>query len=331
MTLRRRGWAQLSMAALALAVVAGCNAGRPRAGQRHPEPERHQRRHRRRHDDAEFELARLRSEPADSDPAQQLDLVYPVAVPRPAIFLEFSPRRVIPGPACARTRRSINRGLWKATPGLPLRGIPEWQSPRDCLRLDARFPDIGAMERDELLNVTERALGAAEAVLRQRALGCRASAWRPAAAIDPALLDREQIAVHGLAWMATYVEALRQIRQWASRLDEDGELGEAETLILAVGFGEYLAQLAGGIAMSQGEIVRPHDLGLAEEEIAPLRSGEAGRLVGGSRRGARQAGGAARGRLAGGVRADRARRPDPRHDPRPGAPLRRRRRGAARA
>jgi hypothetical protein len=29
MTLRRRGWVQLSMAALALTVVAGCNGGRP--------------------------------------------------------------------------------------------------------------------------------------------------------------------------------------------------------------------------------------------------------------------------------------------------------------
>ena len=54
----------------------------------------------------------------------------------------------------------------------------------------------------------------------------------PGGAIDAALVDREQIAVHGLAWMATYVEALRQIRQWAVRLDEAGQLGEAETLIL---------------------------------------------------------------------------------------------------
>ena len=38
--------------------------------------------------------------------------------------------------------------------------------------------------------------------------------------------------------------------------------GEPQRLILAVGFGEYLAQLAGGIAMGQGEIARPQDLGL---------------------------------------------------------------------
>ena len=87
--------------------------------------------------------------------------------------------------------------------------------------------------------------------------------------------------MHGFAWMATYVEALRQIRGWASRLDEAGEFGEAEALILQVAFGEYLAQLAGGIAMSQAEIVRPFDLGLSEAEIAPLRDGDAASLVAG--------------------------------------------------
>ena len=94
------------------------------------------------------------------------------------------------------------------------------------------------------------------------------------------------MAVHGFAWMATYVEALRQIRQWASRLDGAGEFGEAEALILRIAFGEYLAQLAGGIAMSQAEIVRPHDLGLSDAEIAPLREGDAALLVAGlARRG----------------------------------------------
>ena len=136
------------------------------------------------------------------------------------------------------------------------------------------------MERNELLGATERALSAAEAVLRQaRAhVGERVA---PGGKISPALIDREQMAVHGFAWMATYVEALRQMRGWASRLDGDGQFNEAEALILLVAFGEYLAQLAGGIAMSQAEIVRPCDLGLSEAEIAPLRGGDAARLVAG--------------------------------------------------
>ena len=38
--------------------------------------------------------------------------------------------------------------------------------------------------------------------------------------------------------------------------------GELELLMLQSAFGEYLAQLSGGIAISQVEIVRPGDLGL---------------------------------------------------------------------
>jgi (2S)-methylsuccinyl-CoA dehydrogenase len=134
------------------------------------------------------------------------------------------------------------------------------------------------MDHTELLKSTERAVAAAEAVLRAGRARVE-TLVAPGGGIDAALLDREQIAVHGLAWMATYVEALRQVRQWAVRLDAAGELGEVEALILRVAFGEYLAQLAGGIAMSQAEIVRPHDLGLTEEDVAPLRGSDAAGLV----------------------------------------------------
>ena len=79
----------------------------------------------------------------------------------------------------------------------------------------------------------------------------------PKGKVDPALLEREQFAAHGFAWIATYVAALRQMRRWA----ESGHDGELEQLILQAAFGEYLAQLKGGIAISQVEIVRPADLG----------------------------------------------------------------------
>ena len=88
------------------------------------------------------------------------------------------------------------------------------------------FPEIGVMQSSELLKLTERALGAAEAVLRAARATVNALV-APGGAVEPALIDREQIAVHGVAWMATYVEALRQSRQWALRLDEAGEFGEA--------------------------------------------------------------------------------------------------------
>src|SRR6185437_6944004 len=81
------------------------------------------------------------------------------------------------------------------------------------------------------------------------------------------------------AWMATYVEALRQMRGWAERLDGAGALREAERLMLQAAFGEYLAQLAGGIALSQVEIARPADLGLEEAAIERFRRPEVVRLV----------------------------------------------------
>jgi (2S)-methylsuccinyl-CoA dehydrogenase len=82
------------------------------------------------------------------------------------------------------------------------------------------------------------------------------------------IFDREQRATHGLAWLATYVEAIRRLAAYAERLAEAGGLGEVEELIVRIGAGEYLAQILGGIPMSQGEIVRLADLGLNAAAVA---------------------------------------------------------------
>ena len=131
-----------------------------------------------------------------------------------------------------------------------------------------------------LFATTERALGAAEnflSVARARLIASVA----PSGVVEPLRFAAEQFASHAFAWMASYVEALRQVRNWAARLDEGGMFGEIEALILEIAYGEYLAQLAGGIPMAQGEFARPQDLGLADSEIAPLRAGEAGALSAG--------------------------------------------------
>ena len=80
-------------------------------------------------------------------------------------------------------------------------------------------------------------------------------------------LDAEQAAGHGLAWLATYVEALRQMLRWAERLMAAGRFGRAEGRLLSCAFGEYLAQIAGGIPMSQGETVRAIALGVPRAEV----------------------------------------------------------------
>ena len=78
-------------------------------------------------------------------------------------------------------------------------------------------------------------------------------------------LDREQYAAHGLAWYATYAAALRQTLAWGERLQASGRLGELEGLICQAAFGEYLAQMGGGLPMSQGEMVRLADMGVGYE------------------------------------------------------------------
>jgi (2S)-methylsuccinyl-CoA dehydrogenase len=80
--------------------------------------------------------------------------------------------------------------------------------------------------------------------------------------VDSATMDRDQRLTHGFAWMATTVEALVHAAAWAERLEAQGRFGPGEALVAQIGFGEYLAQLVGGIAMSQNEIVRPLEIGL---------------------------------------------------------------------
>ena len=92
--------------------------------------------------------------------------------------------------------------------------------------------------------------------------------------IDADLLEANQQAAHGYAWLTTYVEALAQMLAWAQRLSADGKLGELETLMLQAAFGEYTAQIYGGIPMSQGEIIRPADLGLDGKLCHDLVSAE---------------------------------------------------------
>jgi len=84
---------------------------------------------------------------------------------------------------------------------------------------------------------------------------------------NPRLLDREQRATHGLAWLATYVEAIRQLAAYTQRLVASDNFGETEEHLVRIGAGEYLAQIVGGIPMSQGEIVRLGDLGVAATTV----------------------------------------------------------------
>ena len=129
----------------------------------------------------------------------------------------------------------------------------------------------------DLLSLAAHALDAVTTVYEEAK---RAVAGRvmESGRVNGALLEQHQHAAHGLAWLATYREALRQLLAYAEHLKSDGLLGEVETLILEIGFAEYLAQIEGGIPMNQSEIVRlaglgvDHDVSRAFSEDAAVRA-----------------------------------------------------------
>ncbi len=97
--------------------------------------------------------------------------------------------------------------------------------------------------------------------------------------VSGGLIETHQTAAHGLAWLATYVESLRQMQGWAERLTAEGKFGEVEALLHQIAFGEYLAQMQGGIPMSQGEVLRLKDLGLDADAAALLVTPEIAQLT----------------------------------------------------
>ena len=122
----------------------------------------------------------------------------------------------------------------------------------------------------DLLTLTAHATTAAEGVCdvaKDKLLHMVSAEGR----VVNALVDDHQTAAHGFAWVATYVESLRQMQRWAEALTASQQFGEVEQLIHQIAFGEYLCQLSGGIPMNQGEILRLQDIGLTQDDLAPLR------------------------------------------------------------
>jgi (2S)-methylsuccinyl-CoA dehydrogenase len=118
-----------------------------------------------------------------------------------------------------------------------------------------------------LLATASEAAAAVDGLFADATAGLRAR-LAPDGKLAMALFEREQHAAHGLAWLATYVEAIRQLLAYARHLSAAGRLGEIERLLVSLGLGETLAQIFGGIPMSQGEIVRLAALGLSENQTA---------------------------------------------------------------
>ncbi|MBT6588099.1 MAG: acyl-CoA dehydrogenase [Rhodospirillaceae bacterium] len=138
-----------------------------------------------------------------------------------------------------------------------------------------RIEEIAA---DELFTLCGEGSAAADGLLGRARQSVRDMVATDGA-IDPALIEAEQFAVHGLAWLATYNEALRQCLSWAEQLQGDGNFGDLEQLLLRMGYGGYLTEMANGIQMSQIEVVRPADMGLTANDVAAFLTAAVERLI----------------------------------------------------
>ncbi|MGX0879401.1 (2S)-methylsuccinyl-CoA dehydrogenase [Roseovarius sp. MBR-154] len=130
----------------------------------------------------------------------------------------------------------------------------------------------------DLLALTAAAIAPVETVL-ERARSSVANLVTVDGRVSGDEIETHQTAAHGLAWLATYVESLRQMQNWATRLQEQGQFGEVEQMIHQIAFGEYLHQIAGGIQMNQGEMVRLQDLGLGWDALSGFQCAEVQTLM----------------------------------------------------
>ncbi|QFT82278.1 Acyl-CoA dehydrogenase [Roseovarius sp. THAF27] len=125
----------------------------------------------------------------------------------------------------------------------------------------------------DLLELTGKAVAPAEQIL-DNARDALRDLVTVEGRVSSRAVEQHQTASHGLAWLATYVESLRQMQGWATRLQDEGKFGEVEQLIHQIAFGEYLWQIYGGIPMNQGEFLRLQDIGLSQDDMRVLMTPE---------------------------------------------------------
>ena len=88
----------------------------------------------------------------------------------------------------------------------------------------------------DLLGLTEAALPEVEALFASARENLRQRVT-VAGKVSAGALEEHQFSAHALAWLATYVESLRQMRAWGARVEAAGQFGEMEALLLQIGVG----------------------------------------------------------------------------------------------
>ena len=131
---------------------------------------------------------------------------------------------------------------------------------------------------DDLFATCDGGLAAADEILAAARQALAANVSHDGK-VDAVLLEAEQFAAHGFAWLTTYVEGLRNMLDWGRRLEGEGKLGELESLMVQAAFGEYLNQICGGIAISQVEVARLSEIGIEKEKLNDLCNEDMGTLM----------------------------------------------------
>lgn len=89
--------------------------------------------------------------------------------------------------------------------------------------------------------------------------------------VNADLLEKNQHIAHGLSWITTYYTGIKCLVNWHNELSNNCYSSKFDLLILQIGVGEYISQIFNGIAMSQGEIIRPEELGVAASTLTRQR------------------------------------------------------------
>jgi len=129
-------------------------------------------------------------------------------------------------------------------------------------------PALNSAIIPNLVAVIKDASAAVDAYVDVARGKCREALTKADGRPDRAALERQQHMAHGLSWLGTYAETLRQTAEWAARLEQECKFSTTEALLTQILFSEYCAQLIGGVPMNQGEVIRPHELGIVAEADA---------------------------------------------------------------
>ena len=87
------------------------------------------------------------------------------------------------------------------------------------------FSDENVVLKD-LLTLTKTATQRLEQLLQRAKVHCQ-GVMCDEGRVDPIRLETHQVQAHGLAWLATYTESLRQMHNWAAALAAAGAVGAA--------------------------------------------------------------------------------------------------------